>query len=223
MEKKFYCEVYQKDVTCWECEELLKGERSEDLVNDALPYIPIEADVSKEIAECRKCKRYQAYREGESIKEIGEPTEGRLTRAIEFATRKHAGQRRKGSDLPYIMHPLETMGILQAMDADCSLLMAGVLHDVVEDTDTTIEMIMETFGEEVAELVERHSEDKSKTWDERKEKAIDDTAKGSARFKMLIIADKVSNLRSLYKDYQKLGEKVWERFNASKEKTGTIL
>ena len=193
MKKKFYCKAYQKDVTCRECEELLKGEREEDLANDPLPYFVSEVDESTEIAECRKCKRYQAYREGESIKGIGESTAVKLSRAIEFATRKHAKQRRKGSDIPYIMHPLETMSILQTMDADCSLLMAGVLHDVVEDTDTTIEMIIETFGEEVAELVGVHSDEQSKSWDERKEKAIDDTAKGSTRFRMLVLADKLAS------------------------------
>lgn len=218
MREKIYCELYRKNITEKECEEVLAGERKEDLAGDALPYL---GDMEKDVAaiwECKNCKRYQAYRNGDCMKGIGDPMDIRLNKAIEFSVGKHAGQRRKGSSLPYIVHPLETMQILLSMDADCSLLMAGVLHDVVEDTDTTIEMLKELFGEEVAELVGGHSEDKSKSWKERKEKDIEDTEKGAPRLQMLVMADKVSNLRSLYMDYQKIGEELWERFHAPKEK-----
>lgn len=141
-----------------------------------------------------------------------------LEEAICFATKRHAGQVRKGSDIPYITHPLETMNILNAMKADTELLIAGVLHDTVEDTDTTPEEIRELFGEDVAALVAAHTEDKSKSWMERKQHTIDELQTAPLRVKMLIMADKVSNLRSMYADYKLIGDKLWKRFNAPKEK-----
>ena len=140
-----------------------------------------------------------------------------LNKAIIFATERHAGQVRKGTTIPYITHPLETMTILNAMKADTYLLMAGVLHDVLEDTDTTGNEILERFGTDVMSLVAGHSEDKSKTWKERKETAIRECAEASFRMKMLIMADKTANLRSMYNDFKLVGNKLWERFNADKE------
>lgn len=141
-----------------------------------------------------------------------------LEDAICFATKRHAGQVRKGSDIPYITHPLETMTILNTMKADTDLLIAGVLHDTVEDTDTTSEEIRELFGEDVAALVAAHTEDKSKSWTERKQHTIDELQTAPLRVKMLIMADKVSNLRSMYADYKLIGDELWKRFNAPKEK-----
>ena len=62
----------------------------------------------------------------------------RLNMAIEFATKKHSGQLRKATAIPYILHPLEVLQILYSMRADTNLMIAGVLHDTVEDTDTTL-------------------------------------------------------------------------------------
>ena len=97
-----------------------------------------------------------------------------LNEAIIYATDKHSGQVRKGTTKPYITHPLETMAILDYMQADNNLLIAGILHDTIEDTDATYEEIEREFGKDVAELVGKHSEDKSKTWDERKQNAIEE-------------------------------------------------
>ena len=141
-----------------------------------------------------------------------------LEKAIRFATTHHAGQVRKGTHIPYIVHPLETMNILRSMNADNNLLIAGVLHDTIEDTTATSDDILDRFGLEVASLVDGHSEDKSKTWDERKTHAIDELARSGKRFKMLVMADKVSNLRSIAADHRALGDKLWERFNAPAEK-----
>ena len=141
-----------------------------------------------------------------------------LEKAIHFATSKHAGQLRKGTTIPYIVHPLETMNILRAMNADTNLLIAGLLHDTVEDTDTTAEKIAEIFGTDVAALVNGHSQEKSKTWEERKTHAIKELAEASRRMKMLVMADKVSNLRSIAADYRAIGDELWKRFNAPVEK-----
>lgn len=141
-----------------------------------------------------------------------------LNRAIIFATERHAGQVRKGTDTPYIVHPLETMLILSNMQADINVQIAGLLHDVLEDTSTTIEEIAALFGDDVAALVGHHSEDKSKSWAERKTTAIAALKQADDRIKMLVLADKLSNLRSISRDYAQLGDAVWERFNAPKEK-----
>jgi len=141
-----------------------------------------------------------------------------LEKAIHFATSKHAGQLRKGTTIPYIVHPLEVMNILRSMGADTNLLIAGLLHDTVEDTDTTADEIIDLFGTDVGCLVAGHSEDKSKTWKQRKTHAIQHLADADIRFKMLVMADKVSNLRSIFADYKVLGNDLWARFNAPKEK-----
>lgn len=66
----------------------------------------------------------------------------------------------------------------------------------------------------MANLVNAHSEDKSKTWDERKTAAIEHLAKADKRLKMLVMADKASNLRSIAADYEYWGDSLWDRFNA---------
>ncbi len=141
-----------------------------------------------------------------------------LTEAIAYATECHAGQFRKGTSIPYIVHPLETLHILASMHADLPLLIAGVLHDTLEDTGATPEEIRERFGPDVLELVLSHTEDKSKSWDERKQHAIDSLNAAPMQQQMLVMADKVANLRSLYADYQQLGDALWARFHAPKEK-----
>lgn len=142
----------------------------------------------------------------------------RLNDAIEFATKRHRGQYRKGTTIPYIVHPLEVMQILLEMGADTKLAIAGVLHDTVEDTNTTLEEIKERFGADVAKLVNSNSEDKSKSWEERKQHTIDSLAKASHRVKMLVMADKLANLRSIARDYEAIGDRLWSRFNAPKKK-----
>ena len=142
----------------------------------------------------------------------------RLDRAVTFATERHSGQVRKGTAIPYIVHPIEAMYILFRMGADENQLIAGVLHDTIEDTETTKEEICELFGEDVAELVAAHSEDKSKNWEDRKIAAIDHFLKADKRLKMVVMADKLSNMRAIAADYKAVGDKLWERFNASPEK-----
>lgn len=141
-----------------------------------------------------------------------------LDKAVEFATERHSGQVRKGTALPYIVHPIEVMHILYRMGADENVMIAGVLHDTIEDTGTTKDEILELFGEDVANLVTGHSEDKSKSWEERKLTAIEHLANSDKRFKMLVMADKLSNMRAIAADYAVVGDKLWERFNAPPEK-----
>lgn len=137
--------------------------------------------------------------------------------AILFAEEAHRGQKRKGTDVDYIVHPLEVLQILTSMHAGSELLIAGILHDTVEDTQVTLEDIRVKFGDQVARLVGNHSEDKSKSWKERKQRTLDQLKEADRDTRLLIMADKVSNLRSMAADYAKVGEQLWERFNAPKE------
>lgn len=142
----------------------------------------------------------------------------RLTEAICFAAQRHSHQLRKGTVLPYILHPLEVMQILSTMQAGPDLLIAGVLHDIIEDTDTTLSEIQDRFGETVAHWVAHHSEDKTQLWLSRKTQAIEDARLAEHPLQMLILADKLSNLRAIARDYQQQGDTLWTRFHAPKEK-----
>ena len=140
----------------------------------------------------------------------------RIHEAIIFATQKHAGQIRKGTDVPYIVHPMEVMQILTAEGFDDNVIIAGILHDVLEDTSATPSEILELFGEDVLKIVIAESEDKSKSWKERKQATIDHLERASKDVKIVCLADKLSNLRSMAADLETVGEKLWERFNAPK-------
>lgn len=140
--------------------------------------------------------------------------------AIMFAAERHAGMVRKGTETPYITHPMEAAAIVATMTNDREVLAAAVLHDVVEDTETTLEEVRERFGDRVASLVAYESENKradlpaSETWLIRKQETIDLLRRTTDRAeKMLVIGDKLSNIRGLCRDYARLGEQVWERFH----------
>ena len=93
--------------------------------------------------------------------------------AIIFAALAHEGQKRKGTDVPYIVHPFEVAQILTKAGASESVICAGLLHDTVEDTEVTLEEIRQKFGGEVAGMVSVMTEDKSLSWEERKQKAVE--------------------------------------------------
>ena len=97
----------------------------------------------------------------------------KISRAVAYAALAHLTQKRKGTDRPYIYHPLKTMEYLVQMNVGEDLIVAGVLHDVLEDTAVTYEELIAEFGERVAQLVKSHSEDKRKSWKERKMHTID--------------------------------------------------
>ncbi len=140
----------------------------------------------------------------------------RIHNAIIYAAKKHEGQVRKGTDIPYIVHPMEVMQILTAAGCEEDVVVAGILHDTVEDTDATIEEISALFGERIAHLVANESEDKSKTWRERKSATIEHLKNCSDEEALCALADKLSNARSILADYVLVGEKLWERFNKDK-------
>lgn len=145
--------------------------------------------------------------------------------AIEFARKAHFGQTRKNSDEPYVNHPIEVMEIVSTMTDDKNVLTAAVLHDTVEDTDVTLEEIRERFGDRVAELVSSDTENKredqpaEKTWKIRKQETIDFlNGVADEQEKMLILGDKLSNIRRIAEDYAEIGDEVWQIFHQKDKK-----
>jgi (p)ppGpp synthase/HD superfamily hydrolase len=124
----------------------------------------------------------------------------KLSQAADYAARRHSAQRRKGAAAePYINHLTEVATMLaEATDGrDLVLVMGGLLHDTLEDTDATYADLVERFGAEVADLVREVTDDKSLPKDARKRLQVETTPRKSARAKLLKIADKTSNLQSL--------------------------
>ena len=141
-----------------------------------------------------------------------------LTKAIHYAAAFHAGQVRKGTDIPYIVHPMEACAIAATMTADAEMLSAAVLHDVVEDCGVTISMIETYFSPRVAKLVGAQSEkkeaDEAGSWLRRKQHTIDWLKTSATKEeKMLTLADKLSNMRAISRDYRQAGDSLWARFN----------
>jgi (p)ppGpp synthase/HD superfamily hydrolase len=157
---------------------------------------------------CREC----------FIKETRNRFDMTFHNAIIFAARKHKGQLRKGTDIPYIAHIMEVMQILIENGCGEEIIIAGILHDTLEDTETTPDEIRYNFGKEVLSIVNSETEDKSLDWFERKKITIDHLFTANIATKLVCCADKLSNIRSIYADLQEIGERVWERFNAPKEK-----
>jgi (p)ppGpp synthase/HD superfamily hydrolase len=126
-----------------------------------------------------------------------------LLRALSFAARKHRDQRRKGSArAPYINHLIDVARLLADIGgvSETSLLVAAILHDAVEDTETSRAEIEREFGQEVASIVAEVTDDKSLPKDERKRRQIEHAPMMSAAAKQLKIADKISNVGELAPD-----------------------
>ncbi len=136
--------------------------------------------------------------------------------AFEFAAEAHAGQKRKGGESPYIAHPVEVARLVHAEGgSDENLLAAIFLHDVAEDTATTLDEIRERFGPEVGDLVEAMTEDKSiEPYERRKEHHRDQVEAAGAAAVRIYAADKLANLRDLRTLYAVEGEAAAVKFNA---------
>lgn len=141
-----------------------------------------------------------------------------LDEAKKFAEKAHEGQFRKNRKTPYITHPIRVAERLKQAGANDELIAAGYLHDTVEDTAVRITDIKDAFGSKVADLVAAHTEDKTKSWQERKQHTIDTIQQADKEIKYLIVADKLDNLLSLEKDLRELGEYIWKNFNAGFDK-----
>ena len=140
-------------------------------------------------------------------------------RAIRYAADAHKGTYRKGSGLPYIVHPMEVMMICREMTRDVDVVAAAALHDVVEDTEHTLKDIEDVFGTRIAALVGLESENKreelpkEETWKLRKQENLERERTAPIEAKMIMLADKISNMRATVADYRARGRVIWDKFN----------
>jgi len=152
----------------------------------------------------------------------------RISKAIEFAGQAHKDQFRKGTTVPYLVHLLDVLSILLKNGASENLAIAGVLHDVLEDTLRSKAEVRKNFGDTVARLVDDASEsekltkgvsneEKKRTWELRKSQKIEKVKTSGRDLRLLVCADKLANIRDLVEDIRLNGESVWSKFNATKE------
>lgn len=148
----------------------------------------------------------------------------KIQKSIKFANKVHNGQIRKGKPHePYILHPLSVGLILARSNASEDQVVAGVLHDTIEDCvpygSVTVDTIEKEFGPEVARMVNDVTEqDKTLPWEERKKEALEHVKNMSKESVMVKGADVLNNLSDQIADFEELGDEMFVRFNASKEK-----
>ena len=144
--------------------------------------------------------------------------------AARYAIEAHADTERRGKGFPYIIHPMEAAAIVATITADPEILAAAVLHDVVEDTDRTVEDLRREFGDRIAELVAAESDDpmahlsEEASWHARKQAAIDRLAMAPHDAKIVAMGDKLSNMRAIARDHEQIGDEIWNLFH-TKEKS----
>jgi len=157
----------------------------------------------------------------------------KLIEAASFAAQRHTGHVRKGSDKqPYINHPLEVANLLANVGGidDIDVLIAGLLHDTVEDVGVKKEEIMEKFGKRVAGVVIEVTDDKSLPKQERKRLQVEHAPHLSPEAKQVKLADKISNVTDVTdhppadwtlerrREYIDWGEKVIAGLRGTNEK-----
>ena len=146
-------------------------------------------------------------------------------KALDYASKAHMGATRKCLNIPYIIHPMEAAVIAATLTDDREVLAAVLLHDTVEDAGVKPQEIEELFGLRVAGLVASETENKrddrpkGETWKIRKEESLRELKDSNdIGVKILWLSDKLSNMRSFYRQYLKEGDSLWNKFNQSDPK-----
>jgi (p)ppGpp synthase/HD superfamily hydrolase len=145
----------------------------------------------------------------------------RLLDALAFAARAHDGQVRKGTTIAYISHPMAVASLVMEDGGDEDETIAALLHDVVEDTDTTVADVATRFGDRVASIVEACTDAFSKPkppWRERKETYLERLPSHPEAWRVSI-ADKLHNSRSIVVDVRRDGVGSFDRFNGGRDGT----
>jgi (p)ppGpp synthase/HD superfamily hydrolase len=151
-----------------------------------------------------------------------------IQRALILAYDQHEGQKRKCNQAPYFVHILDVAHHLMAEPtATEETIIAGILHDTLEDTPYTAQQLETDFGPQVRKLVEfatepikdshTSKEDKRKTWKQRKQHTLDACETATRDQLLILLADKLSNLQSIHDDLILHGESLWDHFNADRE------
>jgi len=145
-----------------------------------------------------------------------------IERALRVAHEAHSGQTRKGSDVPYVLHPIHAALILSKCDATEEVIVAALLHDVVEDCEGwDLDRVESEFGPRLRSIIAEVTEDKTLSWEARKQDAIDHVPHLSPEALLVKGADKLHNLSSLLADLQAADnpEDVWQPFSRGAQET----
>ena len=143
-----------------------------------------------------------------------------IREAEAFAEKAHEGQMRKGpSKAPYITHPLAVADILKVHNATTEAVLGGLLHDVVEDTEYSLDDIAGLFGDYVAVIVDYVTEPDHdiRPWKQRKKDYLARIADAPYDAVLVASADKLHNLRDTLRDYKEYGDDIWSMFNSQKD------
>jgi len=144
-----------------------------------------------------------------------------LERALRWAASCHQGQYRRGCEAPYVEHVLGVALILDRLGFAESVVIAGLLHDVVEDTGATLDEVERRFGADVAETVGHCSEIKldaggrKRPWGDRKRDHLEALRRATVEARAVVLADKLHNLMSIELDLRE-GRAVWPTFHAGR-------
>ncbi len=147
----------------------------------------------------------------------------RLVRALEFALRAHANQKRKGSGIPYSSHLLQVAGLVQEHGGDVEQAVAALLHDAIEDcADVSYESILDEFGSGVADIVRDCTDTapgeqpgKKRPWTQRKTAYLAHLRTAPERSVLVSVCDKRHNLGTTVADVRARGIAYFDHFNAS--------
>lgn len=150
----------------------------------------------------------------------------KIAQALALAVEAHDGQKRKGTNIPYIAHPMGVASIALDHGADEEQAMAALLHDAVEDGGPHFaKRIREQFGDRVADIVEGCTDGvpdangKKEAWKPRKERYISHLQHATNDVLLVSGSDKLHNARAIVEDLLKIGPAVFDRFTASQEQT----
>lgn len=138
----------------------------------------------------------------------------RFDRALQFAAEWHDQQYRKGTQTPYVVHPMAVAFLLRSYGYSETIQIAGLLHDVVEDTECSFEQIEEAFGQVVREVVDWCTElSKGRSWEDRKSAMIEKLRIAPVEAKAVAGADKAHNLNTILDVWERDGDTIWNRFS----------
>lgn len=145
----------------------------------------------------------------------------RLDEAMRVAATAHSEQKRKGTEIPYIVHPFAVMHIASQVTNDEDVLVASLFHDVLEDVPDKYskEQMQRAFGARVVSIVEGVTKDDTiQDWQGRSDAYLAHLRTADEASVIVSGADKIHNLQSILIDYEQYGDQLWDRFNADKER-----
>jgi len=148
----------------------------------------------------------------------------RLQRAFRYAAKKHVGQTRKQSAVPYLSHLMAVASLVLEAGGDEDMALAALLHDVVEDCGgmPRLREIRRQFGTRVAKIVEGCTDsfgEPKAEWVERKKDYLREVKHAGVETRLVSASDKLHNVRTILADYRQHGEAIWTRFSGKKEGT----